>query len=152
MTKTTAKEIGISAIEKGTVIDHIKSENTLKVVKILKLSDEEIMVGINFKSKKLGKKGMIKISNKILDLDEINKISFVAPNATVAIIEDYKITKKSSLEFPKEFIGVLKCQNQNCITNNERMKTHFVTIKKEPIMVKCVYCEKIFGNTLELSN
>lgn len=143
-------EIGINAINNGTVIDHIKSENTLKVLKILKLNEEQIMIGVNFKSKRLGKKGMIKISDKVLDMDELNKISFVAPNATVAIIKDYKIIKKSNLTFPKEFESVLKCGNANCVTNHEKIKTQFITLSVEPIIVKCKYCEKTFGNELQI--
>lgn len=142
-------ERGINAIENGTVIDHIQSENTLKVLKILKLNDEQIMIGVNFKSRKLGKKGMIKIADKILDMDELNKISFVAPNATVAIIKNYKIIKKSNLTFPKEFVSVLKCANNNCVTNHEKIKTHFFTLCDLPIIVKCKYCEKTFGNELQ---
>lgn len=145
------KQMGISAIQNGTVIDHIKTENTLKVLRILKLRDEKIMVGVNFDSKKLGKKGLIKISDKILDMDELNKITFVSPYASITIIKDFKIVKKSKLTFPNEFIGVAKCINPNCITNHENIKSYFITIKQSPTLVKCKYCEKIFGNDIPLA-
>ena len=142
----------INALENGTVIDHIQSENTLKVVSILKLEEEknQIMIGVNFKSKTMGKKGLIKIANKELSMEELNKIAFVAPNATVAIVKNFEITKKSKLTFPKEFIGIAKCSNTNCITNHEPVKTYFITISEEPIIVKCKYCEKNFGNDLKI--
>ncbi len=148
----TEKNRSISALENGTVIDHINSNNTLKVVNILKLNDEDkmIMIGVNFKSKTMGKKGIIKIANKELSMDELNKISLVAPNASIAIIKDFEIVKKSKLDFPKEFIGIAKCGNSNCITNHEPVKTHFKTISEEPVMVKCKYCEKVFDNNIEI--
>ena len=143
----------ISALENGTVIDHINSENTLKVVNILKLNQEQekmIMIGVNFKSKTMMKKGLIKIANKELSMEELNKIAIVAPNASIAIVKNYEIIKKSKLDFPKEFVGIAKCGNTNCITNHEPVKTHFKTISEEPVMVKCKYCEKVFGNDIEI--
>ena len=98
----------------------------------------------------MGKKGIIKIANKELSMEELNKISLVAPNASIAIVKDFEIIKKSKLDFPKEFVGIAKCGNPNCITNHEPVKTHFKTISEEPVMVKCKYCEKIFDNNIEI--
>lgn len=141
------QERKISALKNGTVIDHIKTENTLKAVKILKLKDEQLMIGINFESKKYGRKGVIKISDKDLGYDELNKIAFVAPRASIIIIKNYEVIKKSDVRVPKEFIGVAKCGNLNCITNHDAVKTHFYTISQDPIKVRCKYCEKTFDNT-----
>ena len=129
------KEHKISALKNGTVIDHIKSENTLKVLKILKLKNEQLTIGVNFESGKYDKKGVIKISEKELDPEELNKISFVTPKATIVIIKDYDVKKKSKLSVPKEYKGVAKCGNYNCITNFEPINTHFFTVSEEPIRV-----------------
>ena len=63
---TTIKELKVSAIENGTVIDHIPSKNVFQVIKILHLEEAADMVlfGTNLESKKYGKKGIVKASNK----------------------------------------------------------------------------------------
>ena len=57
------KQLSVSAIKNGTVIDHIPAGSLFKVISILKLDKLESMVtfGNSFESKKLGKKGIIKL-------------------------------------------------------------------------------------------
>ena len=52
------KERLVAAIENGTVIDHIPAEVTYKVVELLGLQtiNTPISIGMNFASKKVGKK------------------------------------------------------------------------------------------------
>ena len=78
------KQLAVSAIKNGTVIDQIDSKSTFVVSEILKLHEEEqeVLVGINLSSKKLKKKGIIKIAGKILTKEEVNKIALIAPDAT----------------------------------------------------------------------
>ena len=142
------RELIINAIRNGTVIDHIQSEDTLNVLKILKLKNEQITVGVNLDSKKYGKKGLIKISEKKINITELNKITFVAPNATIIFIKDYEVTKKQKLTVPDLFYDIARCSNERCITNFEPIQTHFITISKEPLKIKCKYCEKNFYNNL----
>ena len=54
------KELKVSAIKDGTVIDHIPSDATLKVAEILDLKGirNVISIATNLKSKKTGKKGI----------------------------------------------------------------------------------------------
>ena len=61
-----SKELQVAAIENGTVIDHIPSEKLFSVVSILKLAQmpNNITIGFNLESKKIGKKGIIKIAGK----------------------------------------------------------------------------------------
>ena len=70
------KELSISAIKDGSVIDHIPSNATLKVVDILDLKGIRGMISIatNLTSKTMGKKGIIKISGKDLTKEEVDKI------------------------------------------------------------------------------
>ena len=79
------KEFKVTAIENGTVIDHIPPKSVFQVIKILHLEDSNDMVlfGTNLESKKYGKKGIVKVSNKFFKKHEINKIALVAPNATL---------------------------------------------------------------------
>ncbi|HQH18470.1 MAG TPA: aspartate carbamoyltransferase regulatory subunit [Bacteroidales bacterium] len=142
---TTRKEFIVSAIENGTVIDHIPSKNVFQVIKILNLeeSDDMVLFGTNLESKKYGKKGIIKVKNKFFKNSEINKIALVAPKATLIVIKDYQITSKQVVELPDDVQGIVKCFNPNCITNHEKVETKFNLIDKEEVKLRCHYCEKI---------
>lgn len=138
------KELLVSAIENGTVIDHIPAEKTFQVVNLLNLHDEKnpVTIGFNLPSKKVGRKGIIKISNKFFSDDEINRLSVVAPKIVLNIIKGYEVVEKKTVETPDELRGIVKCNNPKCITNNEPMQTVFNVIDKEHGMLKCRYCDK----------
>ncbi len=139
------KELKVSAIKEGTVIDHIPAKDLFKVVKILKLEDckEQITFGTNLESKKLGRKGIIKISNKFFKQQEINKIALIAPQANLNIIKDYRVVEKMKVQLPDTIEGIVKCYNPKCITNHEDITTKFSVISRNPLQLKCHYCEKI---------
>ena len=85
----TRKELIVSALENGTVIDHIPSASLFQVIKILSLEkyNDQVLFATNLNSQKYGKKGVIKIKNKFFKIDEINKIALVAPTATLIVIK-----------------------------------------------------------------
>jgi aspartate carbamoyltransferase regulatory subunit len=141
----TRKELKVSAIENGTVIDHIPGKVVFQVVKILSLSEatDQILFGTNLDSQKMGKKGIIKVSNKFFRPDEINKIALVAPTATLIIIKNFKVVEKKKVEVPDSVEKIVKCFNPNCITNHENVTTSFSVIDKVELKLKCHYCEKI---------
>ena len=144
----THKQLMVSALENGTVLDHIPAENVYKALDLLGLKDIEsqITIGINLASKASGKKGIIKIADKFFEDDELNKLALIAPKATVNIIRDFKVVEKKKLETPDEVIGVARCKNPKCVTNHQPIKTRFFTIKDgDEISLKCHYCEKISG-------
>jgi len=138
------KEIMVAALKKGTVIDHIPAEYTFKVAEILKIKDydNKLVIASNLPSKRLGKKGIIKISEHYLDKKGAQKIALIAPNATMSKIDDYKVIEKTSLDRAKLLSGILKCYNPNCITNSEPMETKFVVEQEKPLVVRCRYCER----------
>lgn len=139
------KELQVSAIENGTVIDHIDQGVVQKVLKILGLEDctEPIYLGGNLDSKKMGKKGIIKVTNVFFKAEELNKIALISPNATIIEIHDFAVTKKTKVNIPDEIFGFVKCFNPNCITNINQVKTHFHVIDKDTLKLRCHYCEKI---------
>jgi aspartate carbamoyltransferase regulatory subunit len=141
------KERKVPAIKDGTVIDHIPSRETFRIMRILDPQEFEhpISVTLNLYSKKMGKKGVIKIDNRFLTKSEVDKIAILAPNATVSIIRDYKIQKKIQVKLPKELIGIIKCANPVCVTNRETVCATFKVIREEPFEVKCHYCEKVYA-------
>ncbi len=139
------KQLQVSAIENGTVIDHIPASSLFYVISILGLdkSLNQMTFGDNLDSNKLGQKSIIKISNKFFETDEINKISLVAPHAKLNIIRNYEVVEKRDVSIPDEVMGIVKCFNPKCITNNERIKTKFTVQDKENLALKCHYCEKL---------
>ncbi|MGI6479586.1 MAG: aspartate carbamoyltransferase regulatory subunit [Salinivirgaceae bacterium] len=139
------KTLSVSAIKGGTVIDHIPANQLFDVISILKLDklNTTMTFGTNLPSKKLGTKAIIKIEGKFFEVDEINRIALVAPQAKLNIIHDYTVTEKWVVEVPEEIIGIAKCVNPKCITNNEAVVTKFTVVDKEKVALKCRYCEKV---------
>ena len=139
------KELKVSAIENGTVIDHIPSESVFQVIKILNLTEyqNQLLIATNLDSQKMGKKGIIKVSNKFFRSDEINKIALVAPSATLIIIKNFAVIEEKQVEVPDYAEKIVKCFNPNCITNNEEITTKFTVIDKKELKLRCHYCEKI---------
>ena len=142
----TRKELVVSALENGTVLDHIPAENVYKALDLLDLKDidNQITIGINLNSKAQGRKGIIKIEGRFFEDDELGKLALIAPHATVNVIRDFKVVEKKELELPKEVIGIAKCRNPKCVTNHQPIKTRFKTVtENDKISLKCHYCEKI---------
>ena len=141
----TRKELSVSALENGTVLDHIPAENVYKALDILNLKgiESQITIGINLASKIYGKKGIIKIADKFFEDEELNKLALIAPKATVNVIKGFQVVEKKKLVMPKEVIGIAKCRNPKCVTNHQPIKTRFTTIESnDEILLKCHYCEK----------
>ena len=139
------EELMVAAIQNGTVIDHIPSSRLFEVVRLLHLEDirkSSIMVGYNLKSRKMGHKSIIKISDKFFTDAELNLLSVVAPNVTLCIIKDFEVVEKKRVTLPQTIAGIVKCANSKCITNNEPMPTRFVVSQEDPIKLRCEYCEK----------
>lgn len=138
------KERLVAAIENGTVIDHIPSEKTYEVANILGLQnlDTVVTIGYNYLSKKIGRKGIIKIENKFFTDEEISRLSVVAPNVVLNIIRNYEVVEKKKVETPDELRGIVKCNNPKCVTNNVPMETIFTVTDKEAGTIRCHYCDK----------
>lgn len=134
----------VAAIKNGTVIDHIPAEKTYQVVNLLQLETLEtpVTIGYNYPSNKIGRKGIIKVSDKFFTNEEISRLSVVAQNVVLNIIHDYEVVEKKTVKTPDELRGIVKCNNPKCITNNEPMNTVFHVVNKEKGILKCHYCDK----------
>ena len=134
----------VAAIKNGTVIDHIPAEKTYQVVNLLQLETLEtpVTIGYNYPSNKIGRKGIIKVSDKFFTDEEISRLSVVAQNVVLNIIHDYEVVEKKTVKTPDELRGIVKCNNPKCITNNEPMNTVFHVVNKEKGILKCHYCDK----------
>ena len=147
------KRLSVSAIKEGTVIDHIPASVLFNVVSILNLEklDTMITIGNSLGSEKLGKKGIIKLSKVFFQDNDINKIALVAPCAKLNIIRNFEVVEKKVVAIPDEIVGIVKCVNPKCITNNQDVTTRFEVVSKSEVKLKCHYCEKITDqNNIEI--
>jgi aspartate carbamoyltransferase regulatory subunit len=139
------KQLSVSAIQNGTVIDHVPANTLFKVIQILGLDhiENQITFGTNLESKKLGRKAIIKIAGIFFEDEDINRIALVAPDAKLNIIRDYEVVEKKVVVVPDSITGIAKCMNPKCITNFETVTTKFKVVSKKEVALKCHYCEKI---------
>ncbi|MBW2992557.1 aspartate carbamoyltransferase regulatory subunit [Candidatus Woesearchaeota archaeon] len=143
------KEIKIPAIKRGVVIDHIDTGRALDVVAILDLPEDHdslVTIGMNLQGKK-GKKDVVKIENKFIEKKDFDKISVVAPHATINFISNYKVKEKFHIRVPGMIEDILKCSNPNCVTNHESCGTRFLKVSEDPLVLKCYYCERKLEKT-----
>jgi len=145
------RELRVSKIKDGTVIDHINGGYALDVVKILGITGKEnrvMTIAINVPSKHLGTKDIVKIEGRALNAQEVNKIALVAPHASINIIRNYCVVEKLEVKLPHVIAGIVNCVNPVCITNSdEPVGSKFSVESVEPLVLKCQYC----GYTLEKS-
>jgi aspartate carbamoyltransferase regulatory subunit len=146
---TDDRELRVSKIESGTVIDHITSGQALNVLAILGIdgtSGDAVSIGMNIPSGRLGTKDIVKIEGRELSQDELDVLSLIAPAATINIIRDYEVVEKHRVDRPKEVTGVLQCPNHNCIsTEDEPVDSRFEVLDDG---VRCVYCDTIIREDL----
>jgi aspartate carbamoyltransferase regulatory subunit len=146
-TDTMNQTFLVSAIKNGTVIDHITAGQALRIINLLALehSKNTITIGMNLPSKRMGSKDLIKIENRVLTETEANEIVVFAPEATINLIQDFKVTKKVSTHLPKLMRRVFACPNKSCITQAEPIESCFyIKEHKKNILLTCHYCEKEF--------
>ncbi|MDK2892158.1 aspartate carbamoyltransferase regulatory subunit [Methanohalophilus sp.] len=146
------KEIRVQPIENGTVIDHITAGQALNVLKILGISGVSsgvVSVLINAPGE-AGNKDVVKIEGRELEADEADRISLIAPNATINIIRDFEVQEKKNVEIPRHVEGIVKCINSNCISNsNEPVASKFeVRNLKSGIELRCDYCERVISENI----
>lgn len=142
-----AKEIKVEKINQGTVIDHISSGQALNVLRILGITKEypttAVTVAMNVPSKKVGRKDIVKIEGRELKSDEVGKISLISPNASINIIRNMGVFEKKNVTLPEILEGVVRCANPNCITSSEKIASNFRVERRDPIRVRCFFCERV---------
>jgi len=141
------KELKVQPIRNGTVIDHIEPGMSLSVLRILGVTGENVnstvSVAMHVRSRKGEWKDIVKIEDRELYAEEVDRIALISPSATINIIRDYNVADKRKVKIPNRIMGVVRCMNPNCITNsNEPVQTHFTVVRERPILLKCMYCER----------
>ena len=144
------KELAVAALRRGTVIDHIPSSAVFKAVKILGLAEltDAVTIGCNLASGKLGSKGIIKVAEKVFDQKALDRIALIAPTAVVNIIDNYSVVEKRPVSLPDTIVGIVRCTNPKCVTNNEPMLTKFDVVEREPeTVIRCHYCNHTYSGS-----
>lgn len=134
----------ITSIKNGFMLDHIKAGMGVKIFRYLNLDNlhHQVALIINADSKKMGKKDIIKIEN----MEEINYtvLGLLSPGITINEVRNEVIVNKVKPELPENIKDILKCDNPNCITSQEKYIPHtFTLVDREKGSYKCEYCEKI---------
>jgi aspartate carbamoyltransferase regulatory subunit len=142
------KEMRVRPIENGTVIDHITAGQALNVLRILGISGTTtavVSVAMNVPSGVLESKDIVKIEDRELKEEEVDRVSLIAPNATINIIRDFEVIEKYRVELPENLEGIMKCDNPNCISNTSEPVISKFTVNKKPVELRCVYCEHVIS-------
>ncbi|MHA1407882.1 MAG: aspartate carbamoyltransferase regulatory subunit [Candidatus Heimdallarchaeaceae archaeon] len=146
MSKKNDKLI-VTKIKEGTVIDRIPPGKALKILEVLGIDSNypyTVALVMRVSSQVMTLKDVVKIKGKALSESETQKLSFIAPTATVNIIEDYNVKQKIQLKIPEHVEEFIKCLNPNCISNtHEPIVSSFDVISKEPLILRCVYCDRL---------
>lgn len=143
----------ISPIKDGTVIDHIRAGAALTVLRMLGITgqtEEELSIATNVTSMtagREGKKDIVKVSNRELSKEEVDRIALLSPEATINIIRDYIVVEKKGVETPKLLYGIVRCTNAGCISNaNEPIKSAFEVTDAG---LHCLYCDTVISTDIE---
>jgi len=141
-------KLKIERIHKGTVIDHIDAGYALTILSLTGLDESPnlITIGVNVPSKKYKKKDIIKIEGVFLNETQMQQISILSPNATISLIDDYKVIEKKKVTIPEVIKKLILCQNTTCIVNSQKepIDTEFLVLEQKPLKIQCVYCDRIY--------
>ena len=135
----------VTAINNGTVIDHVPAGSALAVLQMLGFSGERsspISLVMNVPSSKHGRKDIIKIEDRELNQDELDRLALIAPKASVAIIRSYSVAEKREVSIGSELVNIACCTYSNCITVNPRepLDHRLKVVNTDPLELRCRYC------------
>jgi len=152
MKKTEAEEnerLLVRRIRDGTVIDHIQGGEALNVVKILGITGtthETLSIATNVPSRNMKCKDIVKLTNRELSKEEVDRIALISPRATINIIRNFKVCEKKGVEIPVLIEGIVRCPNPGCISNtNEPIQSRFKVL---PNGLHCHYCDWVITKDL----
>lgn len=149
MDSTSKRELLVSKIDNGIVIDHIPAGKAFQVLRLLKVEpDAQAFIAQNVDSKTMGRKDLIKVEGTYLTSRQIDLIAFLAPDATLNIIQDWDVKEKRKIQLPKQVEGIFRCPNPLCPTNAQYTpsRTIFKVEKGERIeetKLNCTYCGSV---------
>jgi len=146
---SSKEQLHVKKIRNGTVIDHIEHGHALDVLHILGIDGrggQIVSVAMNVESKQFARKDIVKIEDRELNPQEVDKIALIAPKATINIIREYEVTSKKRVQLPETIRGIIMCNNPSCVVNaQEPVTPEFKVEVSEPLRLRCHYCGRIMG-------
>jgi len=138
----------VTAIRNGTVIDHIPSGRAMQVIRILRIDTSRatpVSLVMNVPSDKLGRKDVLKIEDRELSREELDRLALIAPHASIAIIRNHAVAEKMVVELTEDLVNIATCTFSNCITKNDRepLPQRLRVFSHDPLEVRCYYCGKV---------
>ena len=135
----------VTAIRNGTVIDHVPAGQALLALQVFGVHGENsnpVSLVMNVPSGKHGNKDIIKIEDRELTQEELDKLALIAPHASVSIIRNYSVAEKRNVQIGDEVVNVAKCSYSNCITRGirEPLPHRLKVLSTTPLMLQCHYC------------
>ncbi len=135
----------VTAIRNGTVVDHIPSGYAMQVISILRINTDRatpVSLVMNVPSDKLGRKDVLKIEDRELDQEDLDRLALIAPSASIAIIRNHAVAEKMNVELADDILNIAKCSFSNCITKNDRepLPQRMKVVSRDPLEVRCYYC------------
>jgi aspartate carbamoyltransferase regulatory subunit len=97
---------------------------------------------MNVPSDKLGRKDVLKVEDRELNQEELDRLALIAPTASIAIIRNHAVAEKLKVELADDLINIASCSFSNCITKNVRepLPQRLRVISRDPLEVRCYYC------------
>jgi len=135
----------VTAIRNGTVIDHIPTGRAMQVIKILGIDTTRatpISLVMNVPSDKLGRKDVLKIEDRELNQEDLDRLALISPAASIAIIRNHAVAEKMNVDLSDDLVNIARCSFSNCITKNNRepLPQRLRVVEHDPIEVRCYYC------------
>ena len=135
----------VTAIRNGTVVDHIPAGHALQVIQMLRINmtrTTPVSLVMNVPSDKLGRKDVLKVEDRELNQEELDRLALIAPTASIAIIRNHAVAEKLKVELADDLINIASCSFANCITKNARepLPQRLRVISRDPLEVRCYYC------------
>tara|TARA_B100000959_G_C14626445_1_gene478403 strand:- start:201 stop:659 length:459 start_codon:yes stop_codon:yes gene_type:complete len=135
----------VTAIRNGTVVDHIPAGHALQVIQMLRINmtrTTPVSLVMNVPSDKLGRKDVLKVEDRELSQEELDRLALIAPTASIAIIRNHAVAEKLKVELADDLINIASCSFSNCITKNARepLPQRLRVISRDPLEVRCYYC------------
>ena len=133
----------VAKLRAGTVVDHLPAGRALRCLAVLGMPKEGVVtLGLNLPSRRMKRKDILKMENRLLTTAERARIALLGPGATVCVIREFRVVKKFPLELPTVVDGVVKCPNPSCITHHDPVTPRVRVDATSPVRLRCHYCER----------
>lgn len=150
------RELKVTPIRNGTVIDHLPAGSALDICKVLGIpragSASTVSVVMNVPSDAMGRKDIIKVEDRDLREEDQSRLAVMAPQATVNTIRDYNVAEKRQPEAPASVQDLAACPNPACVTNDDEPVASEFDVHRngEGYELSCAFCVERVDDPLAL--